>query len=264
MRDGIKVSEPSEVPTVEAESRASPNARTRPQTLINYAPETPSVQTFFTLSNEQETDLPSRFDAHVRAPEAYVRHFLTEHSDPGDVVLDPFAGFGTTLKVAEELGRVPYGIEYEADRAEFIRERIDRDENLVHGTALELESYDFPAFDCCLTSPPFMVEGMGANPFENYAGETDYESYLANVADVFRQLRTFAASDAHVLVDISNMKYEGAVTTLAWDVADAVSESFHFEGEIVVGWEGEEREDRDGGTSGFGYDHSYCLVFGTA
>lgn len=222
------------------------------------------MQTFLTFPYEQETDLPPEFGTDVRTPEVYVRHFLREHSDPGDVVFDPFAGFGTTLTVAEELGRVPYGIEYEDDRIEFIRERIDREDNVVRGSALELESYDFPVFDCCLTSPPFMVEGMAANPFENYAGESDYESYLTTVEDVFGQLRKFAAPDASVLVDVSNMKHEGYVTRLAWDVAEAVSGSFRFEGEVVVGWEGEEQENRDGGTFGYGYDHSYCLVFNTA
>jgi hypothetical protein len=59
------------------------------------------------------------------------------------------------------------------------------------------------------------------------------------------------------------MRYDGDVTTLAWDVADAVTESFYFEGEVVVGWEGKEQNERDGGSYGYGYDHSYCLVFGT-
>lgn len=221
------------------------------------------MQTFLTLEYEQETDLPQGFVDDVRTPESYVRHFLREFSDPGDTVFDPFAGFGTTLTVAEELGRVPYGVEYEADRAEFVRDRLDADheDHLVRGSALELDGLDLPAFDCCLTSPPYMVRGMETDPFRNYAGESDYESYLDTVRDVFAQLRGLAAPDAHLLVDVSNMKYDGDVTTLAWDVADAGSDSFHFEGEVVVGWTGPNRDHRDGGTYGYGYDHSYCLVF---
>lgn len=222
------------------------------------------MQTFLTLEHEYETDIPPGFENDVRTPEAYVRHFLREYSEPGDVVLDPFAGFGTTLMVAEELDRVPYGVEYEADQIEVIRDRIDLDhaENVVHGSALELEFHDLPAFDCCLTSPPYMEQTMGVNPFRNYAddSESDYETYLADTTDLFARLADLAAPDAHVLVDVSNMKYEGDVTTLAWDVADAVAESFHFEGEVVVGWEGEGRNNKEG-TYGYGYDHSYCLVF---
>ncbi|WP_128475998.1 DNA methyltransferase [Halorussus pelagicus] len=222
------------------------------------------MQTFVTLPYEQETEIPPEYDD-VRTPETYVRHFLREFSEAGDVVFDPFAGFGTTLTIAEELGRVPYGVEYEADRAEFVRERLDRGENVVRGNALELDPDDFPAFDCCLTSPPYMERTMGVNPFRNYAedSKSDYQTYLADVTDLFARLRGLAAPNAHVLVDVSNMKYEGAVTTLAWDVADAVSESFCFEGEVVVGWNGDELDERDGGTYGYGYDHSYCLVFRT-
>jgi hypothetical protein len=226
------------------------------------------METFLTLDYEQETEIPPAFEDDVRTPEAYVRHFLREFSEAGDVVLDPFAGFGTTLLVAEELGRTPYGVEFEDDHAAVVRDRIDADhaENVVRGSALELDSLDLPEFDCCLTSPPYMVEGMETNPFRNYAddSESDYETYLADVRAVFSQLAALAAPDATVLVDVSNIEYEGDVTTLAWDLADAGSESFHFRGEVVVGWAGDEQDDRDGGSYGYGYDHSYCLVFDTA
>jgi len=220
------------------------------------------MQTFLNLRYEQKTDIPAE-GADVRTPEAYVRHFLGEFSEAGDTVLDPFAGFGTTLTVAEELGRVPYGIEYEADRAEIARDRIEHPENLTRGNALELDPDEFPAFDCCLTSPPYMEQTMGVNPFRNYAedSESDYDTYLRDLTDLFDRLADLAAPGANVLLDVSNMKYEGNVTTLAWDVAGAVSESFHFEGEVVIGWEGEDQEHRDGGNYGYGYDHSYCLVF---
>jgi hypothetical protein len=41
----------------------------------------------------------------VRFPEGLVRRFVEAHTRPGGVVLDPFAGYGTTLAVAEALGR---------------------------------------------------------------------------------------------------------------------------------------------------------------
>jgi len=49
------------------------------------------------------------------APDAFtpqlVRELLDRYSLAGDTVFDPFAGHGTTLWVAEELGRVPLGLE---------------------------------------------------------------------------------------------------------------------------------------------------------
>lgn len=42
---------------------------------------------------------------------------------PGDVVLDPFAGSGTTLVVSEQLGRKSIGIEIDANNIEIIQNR---------------------------------------------------------------------------------------------------------------------------------------------
>ncbi|WP_227373710.1 DNA methyltransferase [Haladaptatus halobius] len=164
------------------------------------------MQTFRRCRYEKSDELPERFGGDVRTPKSFVKEFLTEFSEEGDMVIDPFAGFGTTLKVAEVLGRIPYGIEYEADRVEFIEDRIDHGGNLVHGSALELASYDLPTFDLCLTSPPSMAEEDNQNPFRNSAGESQYDEYLENIGNAFSQLETFMATDSHVLVDVSKLK----------------------------------------------------------
>lgn len=218
------------------------------------------MQTFLTLAYEKPTTLPTKFDSNPRTPPSFVEYFLTRYTEPDDTILDPFAGFGTTLVVSEELDRDAYGVEYEPDRAAFVEERIARPERVIHGSALSLPSFDLPPVECCLTSPPYMVEEMNVNPFRNYAAdsETTYEDYLCDIETVFTGLSEFVVSDGTVLVDVSNMKHAGNVTTLAWDIAEAVGATFDFAGEVVVGWENEDDED---GTYGYGYDHSYCLVF---
>jgi DNA modification methylase len=45
------------------------------------------------------------FDDDVAYPEELVAPFVAEFTRPGELVVDPFAGFGTTLVVAERLGR---------------------------------------------------------------------------------------------------------------------------------------------------------------
>jgi site-specific DNA-methyltransferase (adenine-specific) len=47
-------------------------------------------------------------------------------SDPGDLVLDPFLGSGTTSVVAQSLGRQWLGIEINSDYVEIARERLDK------------------------------------------------------------------------------------------------------------------------------------------
>lgn len=44
-------------------------------------------------------------------PEWLPEFFIELFTDPGDVVLDPFLGSGTTFRVADTLGRIPVGIE---------------------------------------------------------------------------------------------------------------------------------------------------------
>ncbi len=222
------------------------------------------MKTFLHLVHKHEFDLPDRFDGDPRTPAPYVEHFLSEFTDSGDTVLDPFAGYGTTLRVAERMERETYGIEYDAEVASFAREQINHPERVVHGDALDATSYDdVPPVDCCFTSPPYMVEVMEADPLTNYT-ETgrEYERYLADLGRVFDHVDGLLRVDGHLLIDVSNMKFEGAVTTLAWDVASEVTKRFRFKGEVVVTWEADDSSrDHGEGTYGYGYDHSYCLVF---
>lgn len=45
-------------------------------------------------------------------------------TDPGDVVIDPVAGSGTTLRAAYELGRSAYGFEVDKSFYEAAREKM--------------------------------------------------------------------------------------------------------------------------------------------
>jgi DNA modification methylase len=60
----------------------------------------------------------------TQKPEALLYRVLMASSNPGDVVLDPFFGSGTTGAVARRLGRHWIGIEREAGYARLAAERI--------------------------------------------------------------------------------------------------------------------------------------------
>ena len=47
-------------------------------------------------------------------------------TEPGDVVLDPFAGSGTTVAVAKKLDRRYFGVELSEQYADGVRERLQR------------------------------------------------------------------------------------------------------------------------------------------
>lgn len=57
-------------------------------------------------------------------PESVLARIILATTNPGDLVIDPFAGSGTTLAVAKRLGRAWCGIELSEPYAIGIRERV--------------------------------------------------------------------------------------------------------------------------------------------
>ena len=75
----------------------------------------------------------------AQKPEALLYRVITASSRPGDVVLDPFFGTGTTGAVAKRLGRQWVGIERDAAYASLAETRI---EQVVEGSGDWLQSQD--------------------------------------------------------------------------------------------------------------------------
>jgi DNA modification methylase len=211
------------------------------------------MRTTLRLKKQQHRKLPAEFHHQdLRYTEELVATFLRQYTRPGDSVLDPFAGYGTTLIVAETMGRVPYGIEFDARRAKYIRSLLQHPANLIHGDTRDLSSYQFPPINFSMTSPPYMAAHDAGDPLANYTqAGAGYSAYLSQLEQIYSAMRQLLAPGAHVVLEVSNLKDQSGITMLAWDVARAVSNVLRFEGEVVVEWDRPE----------YGYDHSYCLVF---
>jgi len=74
------------------------------------------------ITNVLPQDKYSKYSAPF--PEELARRIITLYSYVGDTVLDPFAGTGTTLKVANELKRNAIGYEIDLELKDIILERI--------------------------------------------------------------------------------------------------------------------------------------------
>lgn len=57
-------------------------------------------------------------------PIGLLRSFVEQFTDPGDLILDPFMGSGTTLRAAKDLGRRAIGIEIEEKYCEIAVKRL--------------------------------------------------------------------------------------------------------------------------------------------
>jgi hypothetical protein len=210
------------------------------------------MRTFLRLKHRLAARLPAPFVDDVRFPEELAATFVRRYSQAGQIVFDPFAGYGTTLVVAERMGRAAYGVELDPQRVAYIRSRVSAPQHVFCGDARQALAFDFPPFQLSLTSPPLLEHGDDADPLTNYTTPNrTYRAYLDDLCAVYAQLRGRMLPGAHVVLEVANLKGPLGVTPLAWDVARALSSVLRFEGETVIGWNNYR----------YGYDHSYCLVF---
>ncbi|MDX1437469.1 MAG: DNA methyltransferase [Anaerolineales bacterium] len=211
------------------------------------------MKSYIQLKKTFREELPPEFKADdVRYAEGLVEYFVEMYTEPDGVVFDPFAGLGTTLTTAERMGRQAYGIEISESKVRYIRGKLQHPERLIHGDARQLANFDFPLIDLAITSPPFMSRGDPEDPLTDYSTKgKGYRAYLRDLRNVFGQLQNRIKPSGQLVIEVSNLKVEGELTTLAWDLGSEISRVLRFEGEIIVCWDKYD----------YGYDHSYCLVY---
>lgn len=59
----------------------------------------------------------------TQKPQSILRKLIETFTDPGDIVIDPVAGSGATLRAAHDLGRTAYGFEISK---KFYRDALDK------------------------------------------------------------------------------------------------------------------------------------------
>lgn len=69
-------------------------------------------------ASKERTDHPAQFPASV------IERIIKSTSNPGDLILDPFMGSGTTAEVALRLGRKVVGFEIRGDYCQIIQARL--------------------------------------------------------------------------------------------------------------------------------------------
>jgi site-specific DNA-methyltransferase (adenine-specific) len=81
------------------------------------------------LPNSWRTEQPNleKFDHPCPKPIAWMRWAVNRASRMGETVLDPFAGTGTTLSAAKQLGRKAIGIEIEERYCEIAAKRLQQE-----------------------------------------------------------------------------------------------------------------------------------------
>ena len=93
------------------------------------------MKSFISLRNTSAKELPDEFRGEdERTADELVEILLEEYTRPGDKVIDIFAGFGTTLVVAERMDRIGYGIEIDTARFEYAKAKSNMRKTLFTET----------------------------------------------------------------------------------------------------------------------------------
>ncbi|MBE7509344.1 MAG: site-specific DNA-methyltransferase [Bacteroidia bacterium] len=185
-----------------------------------------SVQTFNSPITEKRRTHGAAF------PIALAKHFVKIYSKPGDTVLDPFAGVGTTLDAANILKRHSIGIELNQDFIILFNQGIDPKDGkpnsdyrriVIQDSAMNIYKH-LPAVsaDFILTSPPyanllnkirenFADKDFAGNTYKNQSrklakpyskheedlGNLSYENYLLRMKELFASLLQVAKEGAY-------------------------------------------------------------------
>lgn len=175
------------------------------------------------------------FEGHdIKYPESLPRHFINLYTRKGQKVFDPFAGLGTTLFVAEELGRKAFGIEADRQRHEWTAGQLENWMGLRLGDSAAMKRMVLPKMDFCMTSPPFMPLTDRYNPLTGgnpvHAG---YDRYLKRMALIFSHVTQVAKRGAKLVVHVDNIQGR-RFTPLVRDIGVAVAQSWLQIDDVVV------------------------------
>jgi SAM-dependent methyltransferase len=181
-----------------------------------------------------------------RFPDALADRAIESFSAPGDWVLDPFAGLGTTLFSAARLGRRAIGFEANAERAEHVATRLPPPHRLVPAKVQDAALDELPKASLILTSPPYPTVNLADDPW----GPT----YFADMQAIFSKLATALAPGGHLVVEVSNVRTDDGFRPLSAEFGAILRTVLRQTSEIL-------RVNTDTTWAGPGTHYSALLVF---
>ncbi|MHA2073390.1 MAG: DNA methyltransferase, partial [Candidatus Hodarchaeales archaeon] len=109
------------------------------------------------IADGKSSDISHEIDLHPASfPPPMIKDFIQFFTKPGEFVLDPFLGTGSTLVACDECDRIGVGIELYEKYAKTAKRRTDQE--IFIGDArkiipeLQRKKYHF---NLCITSPPY-------------------------------------------------------------------------------------------------------------
>ena len=194
----------------------------------------------------EQLDFPGQADD--RSPAELVDRIVNTFSAADDWVFDPFAGLGSTLIAAQKLGRRAIGFERDTQRAEWVRDRLQPPNRVVHAAIETMSEHDLPPFTLVCTSPPYPMVRLEDDPW----GPTYFEDMQA----IFERIGHVLTPDGKIVVEVSNILTKDGFRPLVGQMAATLGEVLRLEREVI-------RINSSDHPAGPGVGHSSLLVFST-
>jgi len=214
------------------------------------------MKSILRFDQKNTTTIPIKLQGlEERFSEDFLEYFFGRYTKPGDIILDPFAGMGTSIVVAQRMGRECYGFEPNIERYSFIKSQIkDPQRFLFNASAFDIRKYNIPNIDFSISSPPYTHILHRNNPLRQPIknGVNPYGRFLGDIGNIYNQIKNRLTHKGYCIIEVSNIFDENHnFSPLAWDIAMKVSEIMSLQEEIII-----ERDKVQ-----YGVAHSYCFVF---
>ena len=233
----------------------------------------------------------------AKYPETLAQEFIEFFTKPGQIVIDPMVGTGSTLVAALNAKRHSYGIELNPEYASIARQAVAEERNqlgnaaegiiaeVINGDAANIQDhinkYQIPPIDYLITSPPYwnMLHARGSVSQQTRRSSTeldvyysdhpkdlgnikDYTEFLDSLVNIYASLKAHLRPKAYLTIIVKNVKKGGRIYPLAWDLAKLLTSYYSLKDEKI--WC---QDNQRLAPYGFGNAwvsntfHHYCLQF---
>ncbi|HUN22061.1 MAG TPA: DNA methyltransferase [Anaerolineales bacterium] len=198
----------------------------------------------------------------AKFPETLVQEFVEFFTKPGQWVLDPMAGTGSTLVACLRSGRNAIGVELNPAYAQIAQqvlseELAEQEHPTLQATLLQADARSFPltdlpTIDYVITSPPYwdMLRMKGAKTQQERRNQAewdvfysdspddlgniaDYEQFLTELVSVYTRLAPCLRIGAYLTIIVKNVKKGGTIYPLAWDLARLLGKTYKLKDEKI-------------------------------